>query len=302
MRRWTTWLVVGALAALASVAVADALRGPPETKHASAPTLSVALIPRNEPAASAMSGLIYYSDAIQSCLLRGVRIPDLKVAPSPNMRACRFSISPNGRLAFPGDARWSPLSDVYARQEGRLIELGSTSSERVIHFRGDAPAFKPDGRFTYVSGAKLVECEPGAITSVCEKTVARFPGRRVLSLVWLSDTRLAAITKRLQYALEIREEPLRVTVPGGRRPMRDLRVSPRGSFVSLRANSRLLVIDAAGRRVALPPFIDPRALTWSPDERWSAVATTHSIFLFRTEAPEARIRRLPISARDLAWR
>jgi hypothetical protein len=84
--------------------------------------------------------------------------------------------------------------------------------------------------------------------------------------------------------------------------MRDLRVSPRGSFVSLHANQRLLVIDADGRPVALPPFIDPRALTWSPDERWSAVATTHSVFVFRTEAPEVRIRRLPIAARDLSWR
>jgi hypothetical protein len=302
MRRWTTWLVVGALAALASVAVADALRGPPEKLDTSAPTFSVALIPRNEPAASVISGVIYYSEDIRSCPLRGVRLPDLKVAPSPKLRACRFSISPNGRLASPGDVRWSSLGDVYARNEGRLIELGSTRSQRVVHFAGDAPAFKPDGSFTYVSGAKVVQCPAGEITSVCEKTVARFPGRRVLSLVWLSDTRLAAITKRSHYALEIREERLHVTVPGGRLPMRDLRVSPRGSFVSLRAASGLLVIDADGHPVALPPFIDPRALTWSPDERWSAVATTHSIFVFRTEAPEARIRRLPIVARDLTWR
>ena len=42
MRRWATWLLVGGLAALAAIAVADAVRGKPQV-HATQPTtISVA--------------------------------------------------------------------------------------------------------------------------------------------------------------------------------------------------------------------------------------------------------------------
>jgi hypothetical protein len=115
---------------------------------------------------------------------------------------------------------------------------------------------------------------------------------------------MAVVTKGSQYALTIREGPLRVTIPSGPVPMRDLRVSPLGSFVSVRLERirGLLVIGADGRPADLPVFADPRSLTWSPDERWTALATPRSVFIFRTNTGEARVRRLAMVARDLAWR
>jgi hypothetical protein len=95
-----------------------------------------------------------------------------------------------------------------------------------------------------------------------------------------------------------------VSVPGWGRPVTDLEVSPQGSFVAARARGRdgLIVFGADGRTVSLPPFADAHSITWSPDERWTAVATKNSVFVFRTNTGEARVRRLPIVARDLAWR
>jgi hypothetical protein len=322
MRRWTTWLLLGALAALASVAVADAVRGRAETRKVSTPRISVPLIPRNEPAASAMSGTLYYTDAKRSCFLAGITLPDLRnpafdpsTGPPPKLRHCRFSLSPDGQTALPGDVSWSPLGGLYARQAGDLIELGSPTSGRALHFPGHAPAFKPDGTFTYAQGDEVVEwttsCPRGArlftlpadnATARCARTVARVPNGPVRSLAWLTNTRMALITKPRGFLITIRDGRLHVSTgtPGHR--LDDLQVSPRGTYVSARAEGGgLLVIDADGRPVALPPFLEPLEITWSPDERWTAVATARWVFLFRTAAG-SRIRRLPIVARDLAWR
>jgi hypothetical protein len=316
MRRWTTWLLVGALAALGSVAVADALRGTPEAKRIGAPTISVPLIPRNEPAASAMSGVLYYSDRVD-CQLRAMRLPDLAETSAPELGSCSFSISPSGEDALPGEAAWSPAGDLYARVRGGLIELGSPTSEQTLRLPGRAPAFKPDGTFTYVRGNDVLElaspCPDARLftlpgdnpTGRCRKTVARF--RRdgpILSLGWMSNTRMAVITKPSEWVLTIREGRLRTSTFGFGRPLTNLQVSPRGSFVAARAEGRggLLVLGPDGLAAALPPFLSPRAITWSPDERWTAVATENSVFLFRTNASEARVRRLPIHAYQVAWR
>jgi hypothetical protein len=315
MRRWTTWLLLGALAALASVAVADALRGSAETRKASAPTISVPLIPRNEPAASAMSGVLYYSDRVD-CRLRGLRLPGLHEVSAPELDSCRFAISPDGRTAHSGDAAWSPEGGLYARADGGLIELGSPASEQTLRFPGRAPAFKPDGTFTYAHGNKVVEwttaCPRGArlftlpadnATARCPHTVARVSNGPVRSLVWLTNARLALITAARESFVTIREGRLFVTTgtPGHR--LDDLQVSPHGTYVSARVEGGgVLVVDAGGHPVDRPLISDPISITWSPDERWTALATNDAVFVFRTITGESRARRLPIHASDVAWR
>ena len=142
MRRWPTWLLVGALVALGSVAVADALRGD-GTKVVLRPRThaTVALITRNEPAASGLSGVLYYSNAEDDCRLDGLSLPDLGNAPPPKLRSCRFSLSRDGQAAFPDDAEWSPQGGMYAREDDNMIELGSSASHQALHFPGRTPAF-----------------------------------------------------------------------------------------------------------------------------------------------------------------
>jgi hypothetical protein len=114
---------------------------------------------------------------------------------------------------------------------------------------------------------------------------------------------MAVITRPSEYVLTIREGRLQVSTGAPRRRLDHLQVSPRGSYVAARVvGSGLIVLGADGRPVAMPPFTAPRSITWSPDERWTAVATENSVFVFRTAAGEARVRRLPVHAYDLAWR
>ena len=129
MRRWATWLLVGGLAALGSVALADALRGDPTTRQAAAPTISVALIPRNEPAASAMSRRPLLQRGKRRVPARRHPPARLENAPPPKLRSCRFSISPTGENALPGSAAWSRDGRFFARELGGVVEFNSIASE-----------------------------------------------------------------------------------------------------------------------------------------------------------------------------
>jgi hypothetical protein len=336
MRNSATLLLVTALVALGAVAVADALRGAPETRHVQASTISVPLIPRSEPASSAMAGVLFYSDPKDKCRLAGLTLPDLGDAPPPKLRSCPFSLSPSGENGLPGDAAWSPNGGLYAREDGKLVELGSPFSHRPpLHFPGRAPAFKPDGTFTYVYANEVVEwttdCRPGVqlftlvgdnATTRCRRVrlteadlrhmqiSADRTGPLILKdLAWLSDTRLVTVVadpgpRGYQEHLSVIEDGrvIGATISEFGKGLR-VETSPRGGFFAAWIGDSLVTIrDREGDLISFPPLPRIRALTWSPDERWTVAATQHSVFVFRTNEGEARVRRLPILARDLDWR
>ncbi len=59
--------------------------------------------------------------------------------------------------------------------------------------------------------------------------------------------------------------------------------------------------DLSGDRLGHPRFRSVYAVTWSPDERWMAVATRRHVFFFRVGAGDGRVIRLPLTARELVW-
>jgi hypothetical protein len=339
MRRWPTWLLVGALVALGSVAVADALRGGGEREVVSSnptptPPPAVTTVPL-EPASPTMSGVLYYSNAEHRCRLEGVIMPGLDAARSPRLGSCRFSISGSGQAAFPGQAAWSPHGGLYAREIDGMIEFGSPFSHQTLRFPGRAPAFKPDETFTYVRDNEVVEwttqCPPGSrlFTLTGDNAIARC--RRVVlsrgdlrraqisaegsgplvlkDVEWLSDSRLvivvgdAGVSGYREHLSVIDDGQLIGPVISEFGEGLRLEASPRGSFFTAWYGDSLVTIrDRNGDLVTFPTIPRGRAVTWSPDERWTAVATEHSVFVFRTNTGEARVRRLPIVAYDLAWR
>jgi hypothetical protein len=336
MRRWATWLLVGGLTVLGAVAVADAVRGKPEVAtHSTRPTtISVALIPRNEPAASAMSGVLYYSDPADGCRLRGLTLPDLRNVAVPELASCAFSLSPDGKSALPGEAEWSPQRVLYARERGKLIELGSPETGGQLRIPGRAPAFKPDGTFTYVHGNAVVEwttsCPratrlftlPGDNATVrCRHTVLRErdlrralvsadPGPLVpMQLAWLSDSSLvtvlgdASISGYREHVAVFNGPDVRGASFSEFGDGLRIEASPHGGFFTAWFGHSLVdVRNREGESVAFPQLTRVHALTWSPDERWTAVASENSVFVFRTDEIDASVRRLPIHASELAWR
>ena len=345
MRRWPSWLLVGALVALGSVAVADALRGGGErevrgSKPRPRPSPAVTTVPL-EPA-SQMSGVLYYSDVSDECRLKGLTLPDLRnpafdpgAGIPPKLRSCRFSLSRDGQGAFPDEAEWSPQGGMYAHEDENKIELGSSASQQTLHFPGSAPAFKPDGTFTYNRENAVVEwttsCPRGSrlftlpgdnATARCRRVVlsrgdlrrAQIGGEGSGPLVlkdveWLSDTRLvtvvgdAGVSGYREHLSVIDDGQLIGAVISEFGEGLRLEASPRGNFFTAWYGDSLLTIrDRNGDLVTFPMIPRVRAVTWSPDERWTAAATARSVFVFRTNTSEPSVRRLPLLAYDLAWR
>jgi hypothetical protein len=322
MRRWPTWLIVGALVALGAAAVADALRGEAERTLQPKPRGETAP-PPSEPAALTVGGALYFSNSEDQCRLSGVRLPGLgnpafdpATGPPPKLRSCRFSLSPDGDSALPGEAEWAPFGTRYARQVGDRIEVGEALSGRRVRFPGSAPAFKPDGTLTYAQGKRVVAwtkgCRPHCRVLISARDIGAASGgpvSAVRSLAWLDDTRVVIVVgTRVQFSP--REE---IVILDGREAVAGilgdfgaglrLEASPRGGYFSAWYGDNLFTLrDRDGNTIEFPLLSRVRALAWSPDDQWTAVATEISVVLFRTDEENARIRRLPIVARDLAWR
>jgi hypothetical protein len=214
-----------------------------------------------------------------------------------------------------GQVSWSPRGGLYARDSDGMIELGSQGSQPSLRFPGTAPAFMPDGTFTYARGRTVVawatDCPsdarlftlPGDNATVrCRKKVAALP-YPATRLAWLARNRLAAVVRRPDRVSELfvlgGERPLPLLVSG--RPLSPLVVSPAGTYLAVPARGTLLVFrwDGVGIQMPVPPA---QTIAWSPDEHWAAAATKNSVFAFRTLVPGEPAYRLPIRAVDLDWR
>jgi hypothetical protein len=309
-----TLLVLAAVAALAVAATTDTLRN--RLTHASAPPAPLAVKARARIVPPGVDGgfmgALFYSDPTDRCRLRAVGLPGFARVSPPKYRGCQFSLSPDGRTALPAAAVWRPQGGLAAVPAGESFELTSPASSHTLSVSGRAPAFKPDGTLTYVRGGAVVEwtsrCGPGDglftlpgdnATARCSKVLFRGPAAE---LVWLTNSRFVVATPG---HIEIREGSALVSrrsLPRARRVR--LEPSPRGTFFTAWVNERLAAgYDERGNEIVLPPLPDVRSLAWAPSERWGAAATRRgSVYVFRTNAGDARLRRLDFRADDLAWR
>ena len=89
---------------------------------------------------------------------------------------------------------------------------------------------------------------------------------------------------------------------GSGEALSDLRVSPFGNFVGVRSGDGFLLLNARGDVLPAPGVAGYRAITWSPDEQWAAVAGVEGIIDFRPGESGSPELRLGFDAHELAWR
>lgn len=291
--------------------------------------------------AAGVAGTLFVTDA--DCRLRALSLPALNWLLDSGSEGdeCEFTVAPDSRhvVRFGGGVAWSPNGRTSASCGGDSAVVHGRTGQELYEVVGYcAPAWKPDGTFTLARGGTLVVFRPP-----CKE------GQRVCEHVLLSEADLAPVLRRGSTALRSLQAPVirqaiwlsrgRValvirardrTQPGstfdllaifdGRRlvgePLVNLRfdelvASPSRRYLAVHGSSSrgLSFVDADGSLLARNPLASGHHAVWSPDERWTAVATGGSTYIFRTaelgffnsdSRPQAI--QIPVHAEDLEWR
>jgi hypothetical protein len=318
MRPLGTWLIVGALALIGLFAVGDALRSDDAPASSAASTLET---PDQAPPVQARRianrdrltielqalgarGVLYLTDA--NCRRFLVRLPSLVWTP----QGLPGAVCPDRTLV---DERFG----LEASQVGAdIIEV--RAEDWRLRFEGTAPAFRPEGRLTFIRGGRLFEwsvrCPPAAERVVfrglrtlvrCPRLVRGAPDR-LREVVWLDDRDFAAVTGE-EYAptlVVVRNGSARSVFQALGARMGALESSPGGRFVAVRVDGSLAVFDTRrGRPVPLPPGADGplMAIAWSEDDRYAVVASERALHVYSPSKPFQGVT-IPVAAVDVEWR
>jgi hypothetical protein len=318
MRPLATWLVIGALALIGLFAARDALRGD-DAPASAPPTTTLARQRRPPPAeeprienrarlaaelrALGAEGVLYLTDA--NCRRFLLRLPSLEWTP----QGLPGPLCPDATVV---DERFGLEA---SQVDADLIEV--RSEDWSLRFQGTAPAFRPEGRLTFIRAGRLyewtVQCPPAAERVIfrgfralarCPRVVQSAP-TELQEVVWLDGNDFAAVagpdlTPRLIVARGGRTRRLFLSV-GSR--MGALQASPGGRYVAARVDEDLVLFDTRGTGALRLPGFGPEALaiTWSRDDRLGAVATRSFIRVFPSARPALAVS-IPVSAVTLEWR
>jgi len=325
MRRWSTALIVVAVAALAVFAAADALRGGAEPKaSAPAPTITRAKPPtlhqllRRED----IVGFVLYSDhdcRLHSLLLPGMEDNVVRQEGGSAVIHCRFEAA-GGRILEEGEVMSPDRSSIARCRAGKITIRAAEGEVERRSVAGCPPAWRPDGRLTYPRGGAIIQAGRPLFTAGELRRAARLHPNVALvgagipifahatDLAWLDEDRLVA-------TLEIRVrgvEPQNLAVlfdgkavvgvaTNRGRGLGNWTVSAAGSYA---ASEDGTIVSRGGGSIDAPQNLpDGRAVGFSPDEQWLAYVTNASVYLIGTpqNSEPGRIIRLPVPAQDLAW-
>jgi hypothetical protein len=275
VRRWITWLVVAGLAAIGLAAAVDAFRG---EERVSRPVARTPTIPglADQPELAmrqlreaGVSGVLTYSD--DDCRLHAVSLPELQPVRAPSFQMCRPAITSGGIGAIDGDVVWAGLGygsfQVVVSEEklGREIARWLGGGGEGFGFRAVQAVSLGEDRSVVLADSTY---EP------TERVLVLLEGKRVIHV-----------------------QPRWVV-----RDARFLRPSPSGGSFAAFGPEGLQWFDADADPRAFPAAVEsPHAVTWSPDERWTALATDTSVYVFPTERPDELVVRIPLAVHDLAW-
>ena len=279
MQRWLTLLVVAGLAALGLAAAIDALRGEEQLRRSDSrqPTVP-GLADQPEPAIrqlreAELTGVLTYAD--DECRLHAVSLPELQAVRAPTFEMCRPATASGGVGAVDGDVVWAGLG--YGSSQ---VVVSKEQLSRAIRIAFGSPADNTSESFRAV---QAVSAGQSRYVVLADSTYS--PRERVVAL--LQGTEALLVHPRWEV-----------------RDARFIRSSPQGgyyAFVGMEQDG-VRVFTRGGRPLTLPEGIDaPQTVAWSPDERWTALATEHSVYVFSTERPQEVVIRIPLVVRDLDW-
>jgi hypothetical protein len=216
-----------------------------------------------------VTGVLTYSD--EDCRLHAVSLPDLAPVRAPSFRMCRPLTDSGGLGVSEGGVVWAGLGLGVIQEVLPREVLARALEGRIDGCRAGVRAVQAvslgDERYVV-----LAEC-PGEEEN---RVVAGFDGTRLL----------------------FAHPAWRV---GGARLIRP---SPAGEFYALLGRDPLgdRLYDRDGHGVGVPAGISgPLSVAWSPDDRWTALATPESVYVFPSQRPEGQIVRIPLAVNDLDW-
>jgi hypothetical protein len=329
--RTGSWLLVVAVGVLAAAAAVDALR-PGESVDPPAPTTTATeatpddardverRAAADELEAAGIDGTLLWTD--ERCRLHALALPDLAPVAAGEGWTCRYAGPRDGWVSYAAELR-SPDGGRVARCRDGVVEVfsgaGRLAAERV-RFRGCAPAWRPDGTLTFVRDGEVVALAPCARDPECVRALLSrrdlraalgrdpwaFTRPFVREVAWLRRGAFAVLVRDAVQNLDViavfRRGRLVEAPPFAYGRLSALRASPYGSYVAARVGeSGLILLDSRGRFEATG-LRSGRAVTWSPDETWTAMATEDGVFVFETGERALQLIRIPVRAVDVAWR
>jgi hypothetical protein len=269
------------VAAIGAVALYDGIRGRADDPLA------------HRLGAAGVTGTLYVSDP--ACRLIAVRLPALSEVSAPRVRACRFAISPS----YAGRSSWYPW-----RSPGALaarsspdgaVDVAPTIGDPVRFIRGHAPAWRPDGDFTYLRAGEVVRFPPHgrAETGVAQASIESALGVGPSALSWDGSGRAVIAGGR---SVAVFADGASAAIAALDRPVTDVQAARDGRIAAVGGGS-VVILDARLRTVRR---LTGDAAAWSPDGRWLAVVERGTVTLVEASGP--RSISLPLAARAVAWR
>jgi hypothetical protein len=291
MGRLPTWIIVAGVGVLVALAAADALRSTNE----GSPGTSVA-----EPSGPHLQGVVVVGPR---CSLRALRLPALAELDAPRQTDC-------------GGTVWSNDGTLNASCADAYTDVGTSEGRHLFRMAGCAPAWREDGSVSVIRKGELFIARrrgsPRIFFSreqLAQSLAGRVPAGERFELVevaWLTLTNFAAIVR----GPHPWERAVAFLSPGGLGTLvprlgsriSDLRVSPLGNlaFASNQLGRGFVMLTEAGVEVPLPRIANARAIAWSPDEEWVALATRTATFIARTGSRRVAFR-IPVGGDTLAW-
>jgi hypothetical protein len=295
MRRWSTWLVAGAVVALAAVAAADALRPGLEDHEGGAQEVS-----QPEPRTDEPRGLLAAAEA--DCSNAALLLLPEAIELEP-----RRAVDCNGAV-------WSADHTLTANCADGFTTVAGLDWGTVLRLRGCSPAWRPDGAVSILDDGDVILARRRGRPQVfitreqlADELDDLEDGREyeLVELAWHGAVAFAGIvagpepTQRA--VVYYTPEGVTAVFPQLGHDISRIRVSPLGNMVAFLRDGEIVVLDPSGDEVEIPRIAGVRAIAWSEDERWTALATRTETVIARTASGEVTMR-FAVGGDTLEWR